>query len=751
MRRKKIRLRYKKERIVFSDVLPYELPLIFSNRYFYKFLVRNGIWIELGADGRDTLHWNKTDDKGFMVLLAIIFCRRVSDFDGIDSLHLERHALRRIPFVYAIQHKPLKHRYLSLIHPANQIKVVEFYNKFKDTIIYLCNKSNFSIRYPNKVACYFYYKDRLHHVLLGKKTDKMEIYFSEYENLKTFFSYKRYTNIYKFYEDYRYQHAEKKFSCLLKMDVQNCFDSIYTHSIAWAISGGVRIYKDTFEGRFDGSVGSIWDKLMQEMNYNETYGIVIGPECSRIFAEVIMQHVDQKVEQELLAKGYRNKVDYECFRYVDDYFFFYNDNTVKAEAEQLLQSYLKDFKLSLSQEKNKIIERPFVTDITKAKISLDDLLNDSIKLYSNEFEMEQSPEEEIEQVELDLSEEEDCPISKIDCQKAKENIEAKIYFRMNAIDFNKRFKTIVSNNSVEPKDVLNYTMARLAIKLERSLKKYDKYFKVLSLIILNPELSELHNQAKIKKRLLEKALSKYLFNILDSVFFLYANSKRINTTLKVMQILNVIRIYLDNDYHIEDDKNKITIKRFTEYVREIVFKKIKDEISLVLQTAPMDENVQLETLYFLIILRSMNSKYHLSCQEIEKYLKIGCNEDGSGILFPRLNMLAITILLYYFGNSEQYIDLKKKLVEQTLKYMEEIPATRRKISAEYVIFALDMAACPYIYPSSRIKFLRKVGASITESKAVIEYMKHQKYMFTKWTGVDITKELNAKISQEVYS
>ena len=30
-------------------------------------------------------------------------------------------------------------------------------------------------------------------------------------------------------------------------------------------------------------------------------------------------------------------------------------------------------------------------------------------------------------------------------------------------------------------------------------------------------------------------------------------------------------------------------------------------------------------------------------------------------------------------------------------------------------------------------------------------MKQQKFIFTKWTGIDITKELNAKISQEVYS
>lgn len=751
IKRKKIRLRYKKERVVFSDVLPYELPLIFSNRYFYRFLVRNGIWIEISREGQDTLHWNKTEDKGILGLLAIIFCRKISEFEGKDSLLLNVHDLKRIPFVYSIQHKPLKHRFLSLIHPANQIKVVDLYNRYKDAIIYLCSKSNFSIRYPSKVACYFYYKDRLHHVLMGKKTDKMEMYFNEYENLKTFFSYKRYTNIYKFYEDYRYQRAEKKFSRLLKMDVQNCFDSIYTHSIAWAINGGVDIYKDTFEGKCDGSVGVLWDKMMQEMNYNETNGIVIGPKCSRIFAEVIMQYVDQMVEQQLLIKGYRNKVDYECYRYVDDYFFFYNSEAVKVDAEQLFQMYLKEFKLSLSQEKNKTFERPFVTEITKAKIAIDDLLNNTVKLYTNEPESELSLEEEMEQTEQDMSQEAEEPLLKVDRPKVTDCLATDVYFCLNATDFNKRFKVLVSANSVEPKDVLNYTIARLAIRLERALKKFDRYYKTLCLAIVEPELVDLYSQVEKKRKQLEKDLSKYLFNILDSVFFLYANSKRINTTLKVMQILNIIWIYLDNDYSLEVGKKKSMVRRFTEYAREIVFKKIRDEISVVLQTAPMDEHVQLETLYFLLILRSMNGKYHLSRPEMEKYLKIGYNEDGTVKTLPKLNMLAVTILIYYFGNAKQFVDLKDIIVNHTLKRINEIPANRRRISAEYIIFALDMAACPYIKPSMRVKYLQSVGASRTEGAQVLKYMKQQKYMFTKWTGVDITKELNAKISQEVYS
>ena len=46
------------------------------------------------------------------------------------------------------------------------------------------------------------------------------------------------------------------------------------------------------------------------------------------------------------------------------------------------------------------------------------------------------------------------------------------------------------------------------------------------------------------------------------------------------------------------------------------------------------------------------------------------------------------------------------------------------------------------------KFLTQ---SIFDPDILREYLKYQKFMFTRWTGVDITKELNAKISQEVYS
>ena len=235
VRRRKIRLRYKAERVLFSDVLPYELPVIFSNRYFYRFLIENGIRIKNGK-----VEVNDDIPEGAKLILLLIF--GFEDLQTLKEKDTEK-LLSTIPFTFHILHKPTKSRSLSVIHPANQIEMAAFYEKYKSLMLYYCNRDSFSIRHPKKVACYFYYRDKLHHQLLGRKADNIELFFNEYESLKTYFSYKRYTYIHKFYEDFLFQRAEKKFQHLLRFDIQSCFDSIYTHSIAWATSGGKEVYK----------------------------------------------------------------------------------------------------------------------------------------------------------------------------------------------------------------------------------------------------------------------------------------------------------------------------------------------------------------------------------------------------------------------------------------------------------------------------------------------------------------------------
>lgn len=150
---RKIRLKYKKERVLLSDVLPYELPVIFTNRYFYRFLVSNGVKFD-----STILSWKEGIKKEALAVLNFIFSPYLSgDLTKVTNNQVEfKDKIVSIPFLYKIKHKPHKLRRLALIHPINQMEIVAFYEKYKSLILHYCGQDEFSLRHPERVACYFY-------------------------------------------------------------------------------------------------------------------------------------------------------------------------------------------------------------------------------------------------------------------------------------------------------------------------------------------------------------------------------------------------------------------------------------------------------------------------------------------------------------------------------------------------------------------------------------------------------------------
>jgi len=62
-------IKYKKERVILSDILPYETPITFSNRFFYDFLIQNGIETKNGF-----LTWKEADqatDEAIFLIFGI--------------------------------------------------------------------------------------------------------------------------------------------------------------------------------------------------------------------------------------------------------------------------------------------------------------------------------------------------------------------------------------------------------------------------------------------------------------------------------------------------------------------------------------------------------------------------------------------------------------------------------------------------------------------------------------------------------
>lgn len=320
-----------KLRALITDVLPYELPLWFSNFNLYK---RFGTRAHINA------------------------------YKAVSGLDVESQAGFYIPLDYLVSRGGTKTpRTISIMHPAAQLKVCDFYNEYNDLIEYYCTKSRYSLRHPYRITTKFYGK-----VQKGsKQADGVESSDEERIISSSYFKYKKYPFLYRFFESYEYHKLEKQFHSMLQVDISKCFPSIYTHSIGWAVKNK-RLAKAIPKayGDFDGK----FDSLMQLTNYRETNGIIIGPEVSRIFAEIILQKIDLNLVDKMSQCQFRISKDYDFRRYVDDYFVFFRAESVKSAFIKSLESSLLEYKMYLNEAKTTISSRPFATDISLAKYSL---------------------------------------------------------------------------------------------------------------------------------------------------------------------------------------------------------------------------------------------------------------------------------------------------------------------------------------------------------------------------------------------
>lgn len=327
-------------RVLLTEVLPYELPLMLDNEGFYL----------------------NMQDENLQKIFKEAFVGNLKNWT--------------IPFDYSVRrYGGDKSRKLSLIHPFTQLQCTKFYTDYDYYMLSLCSNSPFSIRYiADRAKCIF--KEEETEALNAQNQQKrIEVLDDEIEKrYRSYFSYKRYDMMYKFFTSGDYLRLEQKYTHLMKMDIASCFYHIYTHTIAWAVKGKEQakdqIGKSTFEKDFD--------TLMQQTNYNETNGIVVGPEISRIFAEIILQRIDVNVLNRLKQEPYSLKLgrDYEVRRYVDDHYIYTNSEENLRLILEVYKEELQFYKLYVNESKLEFLERPFVSNVSDAKREINNLISD---------------------------------------------------------------------------------------------------------------------------------------------------------------------------------------------------------------------------------------------------------------------------------------------------------------------------------------------------------------------------------------
>lgn len=519
-----------KSRVLLTELLPYEVPMLFSNEGFYN-IIKNG---ELDY-----------------------FSNKIKKV----SRDLDNHFT--LPFNYDIKKNIIGDtRTLSIIHPFTQKRYIKLFEDYDSLMLHLCSKSPFSLRKINKIAKFYFSPNFVFEEENLKNPDKEvepDILDAESQYIKSYYTYKPIDLIYKFYDRNEFQRLEQRYNFLMEFDISKCFYHIYTHSITWAVkdkeSAKIHSSKLTFENTLD--------KLMQHSNYNETNGIVVGPEISRIFAEIILQQIDLNVLTKLKNLNLKFGVDYDVRRYVDDYFVFSNNSETLDLVKKTFKKELQFYKLYLNPNKGDIKISPFLSEIAVGKLEIKEYL---IDFYNNLFEEKIIDEDTIRQIK----------------QINKPYVISQ--------SFIKKFQAIVKRNNLTydalSKDVVRFFKSKIVELLKDETK------------LLNIERSE-----------------NFLLMLLDIILYCYSVNINTNTTFRIAQVIVLLVKYLE-------DKNKPDVKHsiYSKVYRDSEFiltnfhrKQVKNETSI-------------ETINLLIAIKKMGDEYRFSPEKIEDYFNLQDNK-----------------------------------------------------------------------------------------------------------------------------
>lgn len=315
--------------ILKNDTVPYEIPLIYTNEKLSDFLRGNDKWGKLDKKSLNHIHSTKS------------YCFKVYKNEFED-------------------------RELYLCHPLGQMYMLKFLEMYDKSIVdYFNLNSGFSLRRPCEINS-SYLKEKKYIETQFEKIFEKEVNESSneyYDYIDSYYIKAPFVKITDFYSSFKLKSLETKYKYLRKLDINKCFYNIYTHSIEWAFLGSKEEAKITLnKGE---KMGAFLDKLMQYCNYSETNGIVVGPEFSRIVAEIILCRVDMNVKNRL--KGFQ----FEIYRFMDDIFIFSNKIEDLDFVHNIYREELFEFKLNLNNEKSHTYSSPFFdeqiwkTDIKK--------------------------------------------------------------------------------------------------------------------------------------------------------------------------------------------------------------------------------------------------------------------------------------------------------------------------------------------------------------------------------------------------
>lgn len=286
---------------ILTDLLPVELSELFSFTPFYSFLLE------------------KQQQKVISQLVE-----KIKEKKSIGNDLMFQNSWSTKPLKYNILKGLNSTREMSIVQPLSALNIFLFMECYQKIILDFLEKNHsFSIRYHKKNTNLFY-KTKSKAITQYFQKESTQLGKNIIQQTGSYFKTVPFESINAFTDSKIWRICNFKYKCYAKIDYKSCFDSIYTHAYSWIIERNVIDSKAAKNSNIFMAI----DRLLQNINGRSSNGIVVGPEFSRMIAEVLLQRIDYEVTTSLSSENIFKDKDYSAFRYVDDIFLFANEDEV---------------------------------------------------------------------------------------------------------------------------------------------------------------------------------------------------------------------------------------------------------------------------------------------------------------------------------------------------------------------------------------------------------------------------------------
>lgn len=315
---------------ILTDLLPVEVSELFSFSQLYSFLL----------------------EKSNQQVLNKLICQlKKKKAEGNSILFKDGWSTK--PLKYRILKGNNTTREMSIIQPFSAINILLFIECYQREILYFFEKHHFfSIRYHRKNSSLLY-KSKFRKRTNYFQTQVARMGTNVIQQAANYFKIVPFESINSFTDSQIWRTCNFEYNYYAKFDYKSCFDSIYTHVYTWLIEKNVIDAKDANNSHLFIEI----DRVLQNINGRSSNGIVVGPEFSRMMAEILLQHIDSQVKLSLEKTGIEHRKDYVAFRYVDDIFVF-------AKQAQVIDQILSKYKTIGEHYLLRMNELKFIRGVT---------------------------------------------------------------------------------------------------------------------------------------------------------------------------------------------------------------------------------------------------------------------------------------------------------------------------------------------------------------------------------------------------